>query len=331
MTPRSASDPPATMAAIPSAVPASRGAPVQAGPIQPAPKIATKMTASGRPSPRREGPGRGARAASAHGTARGPIQPPFRLSATRSPTTSRERTPAYTPAHDRDACHTEPAGAAGPPERLLRLWTRQPRRTPPPQLRAGRRGRRGVAARDPLRGISRRAQRRCHRHVARLSDSNWAAAVALMRAAGSDEVPATVTASFEVRLLRPTPTGRPGHAAGPRGGTERRPGHGRIRDRGSRGAIRHLPGHLRRGPAGPSRLPSLGVGAASEAGCRGGSRTAGGFGGGCPPGPASRWARPPSNPTRSRSRRSSGPSGSPAARCSTNHVWSSVRRSGSRR
>ena len=39
--------------------------------------------------------------------------------------------------------------------------------------------------------------------------SNWAAATALMRAAGTDQVPATVTASFEVRLLRPTPTDGP--------------------------------------------------------------------------------------------------------------------------
>jgi acyl-coenzyme A thioesterase PaaI-like protein len=39
--------------------------------------------------------------------------------------------------------------------------------------------------------------------------SNWAAATALMRAAGADAVPATVTASYEVRLLRPTPTDAP--------------------------------------------------------------------------------------------------------------------------
>ena len=39
--------------------------------------------------------------------------------------------------------------------------------------------------------------------------SNWAGAVALMRAAGTDAVPATVTASYEVALLRPTPTDAP--------------------------------------------------------------------------------------------------------------------------
>ena len=39
--------------------------------------------------------------------------------------------------------------------------------------------------------------------------SNWAAAVALMRQAGEDAVPATVTASYEVRLIRPTPTAGP--------------------------------------------------------------------------------------------------------------------------
>ncbi|MDA8201526.1 MAG: PaaI family thioesterase [Chloroflexi bacterium] len=36
--------------------------------------------------------------------------------------------------------------------------------------------------------------------------SNWAAATALMRRTGADGVPATVTASYEVRLFRPTPT-----------------------------------------------------------------------------------------------------------------------------
>ncbi len=39
--------------------------------------------------------------------------------------------------------------------------------------------------------------------------SNWAAAVALMRAAGSDAVPATVTASFALTFLHPTPTDGP--------------------------------------------------------------------------------------------------------------------------
>ena len=35
--------------------------------------------------------------------------------------------------------------------------------------------------------------------------SNWTAAWALMRAAGADRPPCTVTAEFHVRLLRPTP------------------------------------------------------------------------------------------------------------------------------
>lgn len=39
--------------------------------------------------------------------------------------------------------------------------------------------------------------------------SNWAAATALMRAAGDDALPATVTATYEVALLRPTPTDGP--------------------------------------------------------------------------------------------------------------------------
>jgi acyl-coenzyme A thioesterase PaaI-like protein len=39
--------------------------------------------------------------------------------------------------------------------------------------------------------------------------ANWAAAMGLMRATGADRPPATVTASYEVHLLRPTPTDRP--------------------------------------------------------------------------------------------------------------------------
>jgi acyl-coenzyme A thioesterase PaaI-like protein len=36
--------------------------------------------------------------------------------------------------------------------------------------------------------------------------ANWAAAMAIMRARGADAPPATVTAHYEVRLRRPTPT-----------------------------------------------------------------------------------------------------------------------------
>jgi acyl-coenzyme A thioesterase PaaI-like protein len=36
--------------------------------------------------------------------------------------------------------------------------------------------------------------------------ANWTAAVALMDAAGATTVPATVTADYAVRMLRPTPT-----------------------------------------------------------------------------------------------------------------------------
>jgi len=39
--------------------------------------------------------------------------------------------------------------------------------------------------------------------------SNWTAAWALMRAAGVDQPPCTVTAEYHVRLLRPTPAGGP--------------------------------------------------------------------------------------------------------------------------
>jgi len=39
--------------------------------------------------------------------------------------------------------------------------------------------------------------------------ANWASALALMERAGHDRPPATVTADFEVRMLRPTPADRP--------------------------------------------------------------------------------------------------------------------------
>jgi hypothetical protein len=39
--------------------------------------------------------------------------------------------------------------------------------------------------------------------------ANWAAALALMRARGANRPPPTVTAVYEVRLLRPTPTAGP--------------------------------------------------------------------------------------------------------------------------
>jgi len=39
--------------------------------------------------------------------------------------------------------------------------------------------------------------------------ANWAAATHLMRLSGTDRLPATVTADYEVRLHRPTPTGEP--------------------------------------------------------------------------------------------------------------------------
>lgn len=39
--------------------------------------------------------------------------------------------------------------------------------------------------------------------------ANWTAAIALMDAAGETAVPATVTAEYAVRMLRPTPTAAP--------------------------------------------------------------------------------------------------------------------------
>lgn len=39
--------------------------------------------------------------------------------------------------------------------------------------------------------------------------ANWAAALHLMRLHGAEHPPATVTAGYEVRLQRPTPTGEP--------------------------------------------------------------------------------------------------------------------------
>ncbi len=40
---------------------------------------------------------------------------------------------------------------------------------------------------------------------------NWTAAYHLMKAAGEDQVPSTVTADYSVKLLRPTPTDEPVH------------------------------------------------------------------------------------------------------------------------
>ena len=39
--------------------------------------------------------------------------------------------------------------------------------------------------------------------------SNWTAAWHLMRAAGAEKPPCTVTAAYAVKLLRPTPSGQP--------------------------------------------------------------------------------------------------------------------------
>ncbi|MDQ3407387.1 MAG: PaaI family thioesterase [Chloroflexota bacterium] len=44
--------------------------------------------------------------------------------------------------------------------------------------------------------------------------SNWTAAYHLMRQAGADRPPTTVTADFHVRLLKPTPSGDPVHLSG---------------------------------------------------------------------------------------------------------------------
>ncbi|ODS30975.1 MAG: Thioesterase superfamily protein [Candidatus Scalindua rubra] len=40
---------------------------------------------------------------------------------------------------------------------------------------------------------------------------NWTAAYHLMKAAGEDQVPSTVTADYSVKLLRPTPSDEPVH------------------------------------------------------------------------------------------------------------------------
>jgi acyl-coenzyme A thioesterase PaaI-like protein len=41
--------------------------------------------------------------------------------------------------------------------------------------------------------------------------SNWTAAYHLMKKAGADHVPCTVTADYAIKLLRPTPTNAPVH------------------------------------------------------------------------------------------------------------------------
>ena len=100
--------------------------------------------------------------------------------------------------------------------------------------------------------------------------ANWAAAMSLMRASGADRPPATVTANYEVHLLRPTPTDRPLRLRARvrvRRGT---PGRGGGRDRGRARGDGDVPRHVRGGRARSPGLPPLG---SLEAARRGRPRT----------------------------------------------------------
>ena len=87
--------------------------------------------------------------------------------------------------------------------------------------------------------------------------SNWTAAHHLMRKAGADTPPSTVTADFHVTLKRPTPMNVPLRLTARVVGVDGRPGRDRRHDRGEREGHRHLPRHVRRGPGRAPGLPPV--------------------------------------------------------------------------
>ncbi len=98
--------------------------------------------------------------------------------------------------------------------------------------------------------------------------SNWAAAVALMRASGDGAVPATVTANYQVTLLRPTPTDGPVTLRARVVDLQRDRATVEIDPGGRRTALRHVPRHVRGGRARAPGVPPLGVAAPAVAGAR---------------------------------------------------------------
>ena len=86
---------------------------------------------------------------------------------------------------------------------------------------------------------------------------NWTAAWHLMKQAGEDHPPCTVTADYAIKLLRPTPTNGPVFLSAKvvESTADRATIEGTLS--GRRKSLCDLPRDIRRGEGRPSRLPSL--------------------------------------------------------------------------
>ncbi len=86
---------------------------------------------------------------------------------------------------------------------------------------------------------------------------NWTAANHLMKQAGEDHPPCTVTADYAIKLLRPTPTHDSDSSLRPGGGIDRRSRHDRRHSHRRRQSLRDLPWDVCRGQGRASRLSPL--------------------------------------------------------------------------
>ena len=93
-------------------------------------------------------------------------------------------------------------------QRLLGLRTGESRRSCASAVFPRRRGRGGMETGAKIRSFSRSPERRNHRHAARLP-LQLDRGLHLMKQAGEDHPPCTVTADYAIKLLRPTPTNGP--------------------------------------------------------------------------------------------------------------------------
>ncbi len=86
---------------------------------------------------------------------------------------------------------------------------------------------------------------------------NWTAAWHLMKQAGDDHPPCTVTADYAIKLLRPTPTNGPVFLSAKvvDSSADRATIEGTLS--GGRKSLRDLPRHIRRGERRPSGVSSL--------------------------------------------------------------------------
>ena len=128
-----------------------------------------------------------------------------------------------------------------------------------PQLRRGRRARRGRGTPEPPpRGVPRHAQRRDHRARCSTATATGRRRTTSCRAAGASAPPCTVTADFAVKLQAADADRRAG-ARSARGWSSR-PTIARSSRRRSRSGgkvTRDLPRDVRGGEAGPPRVPPL--------------------------------------------------------------------------